>query len=215
MRNKMRLSAVTTVLAVVLSSMMLMTAYAAETVGDTSATAGNTGSYSDMLQGIKPEDVMSSLFNYYSMVKDDSRYQAIADSEIVKELLKAYESGALKTEDLSEKATEYLRSRGLSDEEIEKLKDILVKTVISQSGLDVNASSLGTEAGISNAASGKDKENAGEDAGIYVVKRGDTLQKIAKKVYGDSGKWKEIYKLNRDTIKNPDRIEIGQKLKLA
>jgi len=45
-----------------------------------------------------------------------------------------------------------------------------------------------------------------------VVKKGDTLQKIAQKYYGSSKKWYRIYKANKETLKAPDRIRPGQKL---
>ncbi len=46
----------------------------------------------------------------------------------------------------------------------------------------------------------------------YVVKRGDSLSKIAKQMYGDMKLWKKIYEANRDKIKNPDLIHPGQEL---
>lgn len=49
---------------------------------------------------------------------------------------------------------------------------------------------------------------------IYVVKSGDSLSKIAKEVYGEAGRWKEIYEANKDTIKNPDAIRPGQELRI-
>ena len=55
---------------------------------------------------------------------------------------------------------------------------------------------------------------AGAAAETYTVKPGDSLSKIAKHVYGDSGKWHAIFEANRDQIKNPDLIHPGQVLKL-
>ncbi|MHC4441071.1 MAG: LysM peptidoglycan-binding domain-containing protein [Planctomycetota bacterium] len=47
----------------------------------------------------------------------------------------------------------------------------------------------------------------------YVVKKGDTLQKISRKFYGTTKKWRAIYKANRKTMKKgPDKIQIGTKL---
>lgn len=46
----------------------------------------------------------------------------------------------------------------------------------------------------------------------YVVKKGDHLSKIAKKYYGDSTKWTKIYEANKDSIKDPNQLQIGQKL---
>ncbi len=48
----------------------------------------------------------------------------------------------------------------------------------------------------------------------YVVVSGDSLSKIAKREYGDANKWKQLYEANRDTIKDPNLIYPGQKLKL-
>lgn len=46
----------------------------------------------------------------------------------------------------------------------------------------------------------------------YVVVKGDSLSKIAKREYGDADKWRQIYEANRSTIKDPDLIYPGQKL---
>jgi len=45
------------------------------------------------------------------------------------------------------------------------------------------------------------------------VKRGDTLRKIAKR-YHVKGGWKGLWKLNKETIKNPNLIYIGQTIKI-
>ncbi|HOQ42303.1 MAG TPA: LysM peptidoglycan-binding domain-containing protein [Smithellaceae bacterium] len=46
----------------------------------------------------------------------------------------------------------------------------------------------------------------------HEVKKGDTLWKIAEKYYGDGNLYKQIFEANRDVLKNPDMIKIGQKL---
>ena len=48
----------------------------------------------------------------------------------------------------------------------------------------------------------------------YTVLKGDSLSKIAKKVYGDANRWRVIYEANTDIIKNPDLIHPGQTLKI-
>jgi nucleoid-associated protein YgaU len=50
---------------------------------------------------------------------------------------------------------------------------------------------------------------------MYTVKRGDSLSKIAKTVYGDMKRWKDIYEANKNAIgANPDHIEPGLELRL-
>jgi hypothetical protein len=44
----------------------------------------------------------------------------------------------------------------------------------------------------------------------YTVKDGDTLWAIAKKYYGDGSKYTKIYEANKDKIKNPNLIYVGQ-----
>ena len=47
----------------------------------------------------------------------------------------------------------------------------------------------------------------------YVVQGGDSLSKIAKRIYGDAKKWTRIYEANLALIgKNPDLIHPGQTL---
>jgi nucleoid-associated protein YgaU len=49
---------------------------------------------------------------------------------------------------------------------------------------------------------------------IYEVVGGDTLSKIAKKFYGDASKYMKIFEANKDQLKDPDKINVGQKLKI-
>ena len=49
-------------------------------------------------------------------------------------------------------------------------------------------------------------------AANYTVKSGDCLWNIAKKQLGDGSRWKEIYELNKDKIKNPNLIYPNQTL---
>ena len=43
---------------------------------------------------------------------------------------------------------------------------------------------------------------------------GDTLWKIAAKIYGDGNQWKKIYEDNRDILTDPNKIYAGQVLKI-
>ena len=49
---------------------------------------------------------------------------------------------------------------------------------------------------------------------LYTVVKGDTLGGIAKKVYGDSSKYKQIFEFNQPMLKNPDLIYPGQVLRM-
>ena len=55
---------------------------------------------------------------------------------------------------------------------------------------------------------------AAEGYETYEVKSGDSLSKIAKRVYGNASAWKKIFEANADVLKDPDKIFPGQKLKI-
>ena len=48
----------------------------------------------------------------------------------------------------------------------------------------------------------------------YQVVSGDTLSKIAKRFYGSAGDYQKIFEANRDQLSDPDKINVGQTLKL-
>lgn len=49
---------------------------------------------------------------------------------------------------------------------------------------------------------------------IHVVVSGDTLGALAKKYYGKASLYPKIFEANKDILKNPDLIKIGQKLRI-
>ncbi|MGY1730492.1 transglycosylase family protein [Geodermatophilus sp. SYSU D01045] len=55
---------------------------------------------------------------------------------------------------------------------------------------------------------------AGASGGSYTVRSGDTLGKIARD-QGVDGGWKALYAANSGTVSDPNRIYVGQELKLA
>lgn len=48
--------------------------------------------------------------------------------------------------------------------------------------------------------------------GTYTVQPGDSLWKIAAKVYGNGRKWNKIYDANVDKISDASKIRVGQVL---
>jgi nucleoid-associated protein YgaU len=54
----------------------------------------------------------------------------------------------------------------------------------------------------------------GSNERTYTVKPGDTLSKISKQFLGDANKYMRIFEANRDKLKDPDKIQPGQELKI-
>lgn len=48
----------------------------------------------------------------------------------------------------------------------------------------------------------------------YQVQAGDSLSKIAKQVYGNASDYMKIFEANRDVLKDPNKINPGQTLKI-
>jgi LysM repeat protein len=53
-----------------------------------------------------------------------------------------------------------------------------------------------------------------QNAQTYTVKAGDTLSKISRQFYGDAGEYMRIFYANRDKLKDPDKIQVGQELQI-
>ena len=48
----------------------------------------------------------------------------------------------------------------------------------------------------------------------HEVKPGDTLWKIAEQYYGDGSLYTQIFEANKDTLDDPNKIKVGQKLRI-
>ena len=70
-------------------------------------------------------DYMTTFYNYYGVKSDEDRYNVILKNNIVKSLSTAFEVEDLSACDLKQEATEYLRSIGLTDEELAALHENL------------------------------------------------------------------------------------------
>ena len=53
-----------------------------------------------------------------------------------------------------------------------------------------------------------------EKVEYYEIVSGDTLSALAKKYYGDASKYPQIFEANREVIKDPDLIFVGQKIRI-
>jgi nucleoid-associated protein YgaU len=49
---------------------------------------------------------------------------------------------------------------------------------------------------------------------LHEVKKGDTLSKIAEQYYGDASLYMKIFEANRNILKDPNLIKVGQKLRI-
>src|SRR5688572_4001711 len=66
--------------------------------------------------------------------------------------------------------------------------------------------------GSSTAPAAPQPASTGSAGKTYVVVKGDSLSKIAKREYGDANKWRMIHEANKGLISDPDLIYPGQVL---
>ncbi|MDO4545281.1 MAG: SAM-dependent chlorinase/fluorinase [Bacillota bacterium] len=135
-------------------------------------------------------DYMQTYINYYHLSVGSEQYEAVIESNfvpILQIITGAGEGEDMTDMDLAAAAEEYLADIGLSKKEISSLKKNLSK--------DHTAEASGSES-------------------TYTVESGDCLWEIAEKTYGNGYRWVDIYQANRDIVRHPDFIDIGQVLKL-
>ncbi len=73
---------------------------------------------------------------------------------------------------------------------------------------------VGNTAGVARVDDRMEVAESAPEATLYTVVSGDTLSKIAKAHYGDARKYPLIFEANRPVLKDPDKIYVGQVLRI-
>jgi LysM repeat protein len=84
-----------------------------------------------------------------------------------------------------------------------------IKQVDSGYDKDLNADIKVDASRALGAAAGGGQGQTGQ---TYEVKSGDNLSKISKQFYGDPNEYMRIYYANQDKLRDPDKLQVGQKL---
>ena len=105
--------------------------------------------------------------------------------------------------------------------EVEELKiDVAGDTATVHGMVDDQAErekvilAVGNVAGIARVDDRLETKKKAPEAQMYTVVGGDSLSKIAKKFYGDAGKYAHIFEANKPMLKDPDKIYPGQVLRI-
>ena len=88
---------------------------------------------------------------------------------------------------------------GLVDDQAEREKVVLA---------------LGNVIGIARVDDRLETKKKEPESQMYTVVAGDSLSKIAKKFYGNAGKYPVIFEANKPMLKDPDKIYPGQVLRI-
>ena len=93
----------------------------------------------------------------------------------------------------------------------------VVETVAAPDFSNVSGGVTSTETIIAAGAATGGLASAGggeAESQFYTVKKGDTLSRIAKEMYGDASKYPVIFEANKPMLKDPDKIYPGQVLRI-
>ncbi len=84
----------------------------------------------------------------------------------------------------------------------------VLSRLVADDGLGASPPAVATpEGGVrSNRSSPKPKHRT------HVVRAGDTLRSIALSAYGNAARWRDIYRANRASIRDPDVLKVGTRL---
>lgn len=96
---------------------------------------------------------------------------------------------------------------------LKQYRDYGTKTVTVQTETKHNDTKTSTSSSSGATSATVSTERAATTAPkttTYTVKKGDTLWGIAKKYYGNGAQYTRIYEANKDKIKNPNLIYVGQ-----
>jgi nucleoid-associated protein YgaU len=63
-----------------------------------------------------------------------------------------------------------------------------------------------------NLAQGASVGGGSQGSQTYTVKAGDTLSKVSRQFYGNPYEYMRIFYANRDKLRDPDKIQVGQEL---
>ena len=100
----------------------------------------------------------------------------------------------------------FLRATAPSEDAKNKIWD---QIKLANPNMDDITADISVDAKAMGAAAGG---GLGSGGSSYTVKSGDTLSKISKEFYGDPNEYMRIFYANRDKLKDPDKIQIGQQL---
>ncbi len=124
-------------------------------------------------------------------------------------------SGTVKDQDTREKAVVIVGNvEGVSrvDDQLRVgAADTAFGNVQSHADSVVANTPPGSSSSVARASAGGD---GGWTSKTYTVESGDTLSAIAKKMYGDAGKYHQIFDANKPMLKDPDHIYPGQVLRI-
>ena len=105
----------------------------------------------------------------------------------------------------------FVRGLAPSQDAVNKVWDQikLVNQAADDITVDLSVTQTQAQQAVANAPAQSAQPPASQS---YTVKAGDTLSKISRQFYGDATEYMRIFYANRDKLRDPDKIQVGQQL---
>ncbi len=169
-------------------------------------------------QEVEQPQEQKSLPKTQEQIQDNKLLESLENSE-VDSLVSQLESANISEEDRNKKAEKreiidtynkkVVPSEKLANDDLSKLSNDISNVIEDENDTTENKNSIEYAKEINREVKERKKEMR-----YIIVKKGDTLGKIAKRVYGNVMMYKKIYEANPDILRRPDRIYVGQKLRV-
>lgn len=133
----------------------------------------------------------------------------------LKELLEKTraENESLKTE-LSKVREELERYKTVEQARLDLEKNLPVPMGTGGVALSTSENKVENKPALRSSEKGSTASSRSNKPKTYAVQEGDTLSSIAKKFYGASSRWKDVYEANRKILPSPKSLKIGQTLNI-
>ncbi len=123
-----------------------------------------------------------------------------------------------RTEDAADKIKDHIEEQnpGIKDLNVEFEEGVVKLSGISDTAEAAEKAVLmaGNVNGVTKVISEIKAPPPTEKVEFYVIESGDTLSGIAKKYYGNASMYPKIFEANREVIKDPNKIFVGQKIRI-
>lgn len=154
-----------------------------------------------------------SLFDFVRDIGNTLFHDDEKASEAIKAHIEADNPGIEQLEAIYQKGFVTLRGQSHSWEAVEKAVLMAgnvhgVEKVVSEIQVTEPTDSA------PKALSPAEETATAPEVDYYTIVPGDTLSALAKRFYGDASQYSRLFEANREVIKDPDKIFVGQKIRI-
>jgi nucleoid-associated protein YgaU len=167
------------------------------------------------------QEIGHSLFTSEGNAADKIYAHIMSQNPGLEKLGVSYKGGVVTLIGLSNSA-EAVQKAVLMAGNVKGVKEVVSNIYVTPNAKTPPAQGSGTESGNNPDALAAEIDTNAVDNSIlepknveyYTIAKGDNLSKIAQKYYGNASQYPRIFDANREVIKDPNLIFVGQKIRI-